>query len=260
MAERKARILRLAGVLAASVVVAAVLGGGLFAWRWRAEDFRHAAGLKQLAIALIMYADDHEEALPPLSGNPGTLIFDMAAVFPEYIADPTVLLSPPAREAAAESQMTPAHCFDNSSYFYPGYLIWNEELVEAFAEAYDREVKAGRRIGGKLPVSHPAKQLHPVTNRIRWGYVTEERRDDPEIAHWQVPHADVPVLIEDPRPYPGPFGLWLGMPIPLSAPEEGGLVLYLDGHVEFIPYPGKWPMTEKTIGILRRLREMRAPP
>ena len=34
---------------------------------------------------------------------------------------------------------------------------------------------------------------------------------------------------------------------------EGGYVLYLDGHVEFVRYPGKWPMTKTTIGLLREL-------
>jgi len=33
-----------------------------------------------------------------------------------------------------------------------------------------------------------------------------------------------------------------------------GNVLYLDGHVEFVPYPGKFPMTEKFINELRRFQ------
>jgi prepilin-type processing-associated H-X9-DG protein len=34
---------------------------------------------------------------------------------------------------------------------------------------------------------------------------------------------------------------------------KGGNVAYLDGHVEFIPYPGKWTMTETTVRILNEL-------
>ncbi len=30
----------------------------------------------------------------------------------------------------------------------------------------------------------------------------------------------------------------------------GGSVLYIDGHVEFVRYPGEWPVTEESIGIL----------
>jgi prepilin-type processing-associated H-X9-DG protein len=34
---------------------------------------------------------------------------------------------------------------------------------------------------------------------------------------------------------------------------EGGNVLYLDGHVDFVRYPGKFPMTEKFIEALREI-------
>ena len=47
------------------------------------------------------------------------------------------------------------------------------------------------------------------------------------------------------------------MPIMIERPNHhvppGGNVLYIYGHVEFIPYPGKWPMTETTIGTLESL-------
>jgi len=33
----------------------------------------------------------------------------------------------------------------------------------------------------------------------------------------------------------------------------GGNVLFMDGHVEFMRYPGKWPMTEETVEILESL-------
>ena len=33
----------------------------------------------------------------------------------------------------------------------------------------------------------------------------------------------------------------------------GGNVLFLDGHVEFMPYPGNWPMSETTVQILNEL-------
>lgn len=38
-----------------------------------------------------------------------------------------------------------------------------------------------------------------------------------------------------------------------SHDTPGGNVLYLGGNVEFIPYPGKWPMTERAIALLNEL-------
>ena len=37
----------------------------------------------------------------------------------------------------------------------------------------------------------------------------------------------------------------------------GSNVLFMDGRVEFIPYPGKWPMTEKFIKALESLDELK---
>ena len=55
------------------------------------------------------------------------------------------------------------------------------------------------------------------------------------------PHTrPIPVIIERP-------GLQKG----------GSNVLFLDGHVEFIAYPGKWPMTEKFIKALESLDELK---
>ena len=74
--------------------------------------------------------------------------------------------------------------------------------------------------------------------------------------NFDLPVGWFPCLIERPHPYPGPMGLWLFVPMPLSQPTIGGMVVYQDGRSEFIPYPGKWPMTEKTIATLTALTEL----
>ena len=51
--------------------------------------------------------------------------------------------------------------------------------------------------------------------------------------------ARIPVLIEWPTHHDVP----------------GGNVLFLDGHVEFIPYPGPFPMTERFIATLRDMNK-----
>ena len=39
--------------------------------------------------------------------------------------------------------------------------------------------------------------------------------------------------------------------------ETGASVLFLDGHVEFMRYPGKFPMTEKVIKALESLDNLK---
>jgi prepilin-type processing-associated H-X9-DG protein len=53
--------------------------------------------------------------------------------------------------------------------------------------------------------------------------------------------SEVPVLWEAPSPHPeGPIG---------------GFVLFQDGHVEWLRYPSKFPMTEAFMTRLEALRE-----
>jgi prepilin-type processing-associated H-X9-DG protein len=42
--------------------------------------------------------------------------------------------------------------------------------------------------------------------------------------------------------------------------DSAAHVAYMDGHVEYIPYPGKWPMTPKTVGLLQELENLHEPP
>ena len=56
--------------------------------------------------------------------------------------------------------------------------------------------------------------------------------------------SQIPVIIERPSRH---------RTIRNESEAYGGNVLYLDGHVEFVVYPGKWPMTEKTIELLGQL-------
>ena len=52
----------------------------------------------------------------------------------------------------------------------------------------------------------------------------------------------IPVIIERPGHHKDPLG---------------GNVLYADGHVEYIEYPGKYPMTEAVISALESFDEPR---
>ncbi len=219
------------------------------------ETARRSEGvtnLKSVAIALYMYAGD--DYWPPLSSKPGCLMFEMDTLYPKYITDPLLLLNPadPIRREVKGADLTPAFCFKNSSYFYIGYVVWNDEMVQAFAEAYRKRLEEGLAFDSylpiDLPVGWPKGRLLRLDQARRGGYVRNSEVS-PESMHGM---SEIPALIERPNLYPGSFG---GSGL-FSKPIMGGTVLYQDGHTEFIRYPGKWPMTEKTIGILESLDDL----
>ncbi len=226
-------------------------------WAVRAKNFRDVTNLRTLAIALITYAD--HDYWPPLSSEPGRLMFDMDTLYPEHIQDPLLLLSPadPIRAQVKSADLTPAFCFENSSYFYIGYAVWDDETVEAFADAYKKRLEGGLPFDSDLPVDLPIEKLYRLDEAIRrYGMMTYSELNKPKWEHLHHARSEIPTLIERPHLYPGPFGLYLFAPVPLSKPTLAGTVLYLDGHNEFIRYPGTWPMTEKTISILTILGAM----
>jgi hypothetical protein len=240
-------------IAALFTLVGAVLLLSAALWVIRAEDFRDVTNLRTLAIALIMYADG--DYWPPLSSAPGRLMFEMDTLYPEHIPDPLLLLSPadPIRREVKSADLTPAFCFENSSYFYIGYMVWDDEMVEAFADAYRKRLEEGLAFDIDFPVDLPIEKLHRLDEAVRrHGMISNSEWKSPK---WEHLHrrSETPALIERPHLYPGRFGLYLFAPVPLSQPVLGGTVLYLDGHTEFVRYPGKWPMTEKTISTLTAL-------
>ena len=169
MAKIKANtwIFREAALLILLAAAAAVVGSALYAWR--TDDLRSHPHLKNLAIDLIMYANDHDEYYPPLWSESGRLMFEPDEVYPEYISYPSYLLSPadPLR-AQIGSNAAPAFYFQNSSYFYLGYTVWDDATVAAFALAYRQRHENGLRFDeAAVPVDHELETLRRLgaTNR-----------------------------------------------------------------------------------------------
>ncbi|HPO15358.1 MAG TPA: hypothetical protein PLI09_18085 [Candidatus Hydrogenedentes bacterium] len=128
---------------------------------------------------------------------------------------------------------------DDWSYFYLGYEVKNDKDMEAFAEAYKRIIQSGQTFEQDLTIeggspSEGKTVLHRLNILPPPIPPGAKRPPLPGL------RADIPVLIERID----------------HNKNKGGHVLFLDGHVEFIDYPGRWPMTEKTISILNELDEM----
>lgn len=243
----------LGGVAILMVAVIGILSAIMLPALARAREAARRAScannLKQVGLVFKMFANESREGVfPELSDEPGRLMFSpygaagSRAVYPEYLPDLRVLLCPsdsdqyPANGPGAENN--PELLIDDHSYFYLGYVVTNERELAAFADAYKSHLAEGKEFLDDLPV--------PEGTGTAGGDAILRIREGVE-----------QILIGDPSDPGGMARVQSEIPIMIERPENhiprGGNVLYLDGHVEFRHYPGKWPMTEQSIAILKSL-------
>ena len=180
--------------------------------------------LKQMGLVFKFYASENPElAFPPLSTTQSKMMMDAGEVYPEYHTDGTILLCPEDDTLKTlEKEENINLLVDDHSYFYLGYVLTNEQEGLAFLEMYRADFEAMGGFEGDIPAPEGLGSGGGSTFlRLREGLDIE--RDL------------VPVMVENPGHHEGP----------------GGNVLYMDGHVEFVEYPGKFPMTPAFIEALR---------
>ena len=192
-----------------------------------------------IGIALEMYAGEAEGETLPLPSVAAPLRLDLATprVYPEYLSSLDNFVCPqevmkkadwwvrvptaelmrkhlPIRTDADGTQ----HLLD-SSYWYLGYELSNDDDVEAYARS----------------LSNTNDGITRTFTRTTW------RDSDilPGSNKPSIPRAKIPVLIERPGNHDGFIN-----------------VLYTDGHFESLTYPGKWPATERTIRALDTVRKL----
>jgi len=205
-----------------------------------------ANNMKQVGLVFKMFASEHGGEFPELSSEPGRLMFANEGsdaeypVFPEYLTDLSILFCPSdvGDVHLLEDSTDPDRLIDDQSYFYLGYVVMNDVEVQAFAEAYRERISRGLKFDQDLDV--PEGTGTGGGNRILRLIEGVERSgvtDTTNAAASAMVQSSMPILIERPENHiPG-----------------GGNVLFMDGHVEFVKYPGQWPMTETTIRTLESL-------
>lgn len=134
---------------------------------------------------------------------------------------------------AAFNQLMYDHPWNDWSYVYLGYFIENEDQFLAFAQAYRETIARDGDFQDALHVGDgKGFEGGPTLPRLKSHEWLQINRDPiAERAH------EIPVVIEWPENHRNP----------------GGHVVYLDGHREFVDYPGKFPMTRAVIAELRAL-------
>jgi len=245
-------------------------------------DTECMVNLKVIGGALFEYADKSAGGrFPPLSRVPGKLFCEQEGMSSLHRADRSKLISPAhpdRRRLLPEVATNPSLMFDDHSFWYLGYLVLNPRSMSAFIEDYKTMAQTGKplievdevwpeyaeavekRYGkrtevwfkhlGKWPDGRPYYAINvddPLPER-QYHLRLEFRLSMERMLH---------AFVEDENSYKSLFNPGYPLiPLLIERPElhgDGGHVMYLDGHVEFIPYPGKFPMTEEFISSLREL-------
>ena len=191
--------------------------------------------LKRLGLVMQMFANEQRGERYP---RPNRLRIELSDIYPEYLTDTQVLMCPaddalPANNLPSDHK--PSWHLAHSRYWYLGHAVNDEEQALAYIDAYRNVVLEG---DGNLDVDFEIETLSQSgIFRTRVGierfFITDI--NDPNAGAKE--RSKIPVLIE----FTDKHG------------SQGGNVLFLDGHVEYITYPGKFPMTPAVISGLQSL-------
>ncbi len=199
--------------------------------------------MKQLGLTFKIFANEIKgEVFPHLSREPGRLMFAWegdghalegdGVLSAEFLSDLSVAGCPGSGPVASPP--------DDTDFAYLGYLMRNDEDMRRFAEAYENWAAKDSGEGAWFTDDKPRSPDEGIV-RVREGIERFLITDINNPAGAALAQSQIPVLIEWPDRHA------------TSSGQPGGNVLFMDGHVEFRAYPGEWPMTEETIGILCKL-------
>lgn len=217
--------------LATAAVLAIVLALVLLPLGRRATEARGrdacADNLKQIGLALKMYAGENRGVFPPTSPIAHNWIPDPAAMFPEYLTDPGVFICPGSPFAADHTftRLGPAprrrspECITSLFYVYTGFTITDDETAFALYQTC-LDGLMGAANGPMANVAKPVFDGAPPSGGFG--------------------QAGIPVMWDR-------VGL-RNADFSHRAPI-GGNVLHMDGHVAFVPFDQRnnsryFPMTQ----------------
>lgn len=188
--------------------------------------------MKTLGLVSKMFANEADgEYWPPLSSEGGRLMVEPSSVYPEYANDP-ILYTCTGRVVTEDLPE-----INDSHFAYLGYMLLNDDDVQQFAIAYNQTIVNGGDFSENLPFETSyGDEIRRLKEGVERFLITDINSPALPLA----PQSQVPIFIEWPENHEG---------------LSGGHVLFMDGHVEWMPYPGEFPMTESTINTLRTLAQ-----
>lgn len=210
------------------------------------EAARQAAGaenLSEIGAALQACSEQSPGNLFPALARDagGAWVPDLRLLYPRYIKDPALLVRPslndptlPAEMTAALTQSPPdfdrAHQLLARSYVYTGYVLLDESALAAFQSA----LAATEAPDLEADLETADKLLRRLKKDVEYFFVTT--RNDPQAA--AATRATIPIMFETLQS--SVFG----------RNPDGANVLYLDGHVEYVRFGERFPVTADVAELL----------
>ncbi len=235
--------LRILFIFALSLV--AIVAGTLYSQAVTRKKVESSANnLKQWGLVFKVFANESKPPFywPSLSSVPGQLMCDYRQVYPEYLSDLRICISPfsPGFDRyEAMNRADPADIVNDSSYVYLGYVLTSEEDVLTFVDVALKWIEGEGEMGKKIE-SEKGQTVYRLQD-YQGPCIVATPADIKDIERWSAIKKDhVPVMLERREFFP----------------DKRAHVLFMDGHVGRIA-PGDNSLIDKIYEAIETLTSAR---